>query len=116
MESRFAKYFIDNWSEIEQWEGDKKETMVELISAGKIKKIDNPIHETIPADVAFRLYAINKWVSEQGFDIVIHIHFNDYGTRPMTHPGDFYGFTIYVPEEQYSNSKASQALAQSVFN
>ena len=110
------KYFSDSWDSINLWEKGKKDEMLELIADGSVRKITNPAHQTVPDSVATRLYGINKWADEQNFDIVINVHFNDYGTRRLNLTGDYYGFVIYVPERQYSNSKASKTFAGSIFN
>ncbi len=71
-------------------------------------------HQTVPNDVAYRIYGIDKWVDENDIDIVIHVHFNDYPGHGKV-PGDYSGFTIYVPQKEYDNSSTTQALADTVF-
>jgi N-acetylmuramoyl-L-alanine amidase len=42
------------------------------------------------------------------------VHFNDYPQRKKSSPGDYSGFSIYVPEQQYSNSRSSREIAAQV--
>jgi len=56
----------------------------------------------------------NGPANENKIDIVIHIHFNDYPRRNQKQAGRYSGFAIYVPEPQFSNGRASKALADSV--
>jgi len=59
------------------------------------------------------LYGVNKYANDNGFDIVFHIHFNDYPGRRGSW-GKYSGFSIYVPERQYSNADASYDLAEKI--
>jgi len=47
-------------------------------------------------------------------DIVLHIHFNDYPGRSWHRPGEYSGFSIYVPEDELPNSRASIELAHTI--
>ncbi|MFA6552727.1 MAG: N-acetylmuramoyl-L-alanine amidase [Candidatus Paceibacterota bacterium] len=109
-------YFASQRKGIENFVINQKKSTKALIDTGYIEEnSDNIIHNTAAPDVALRLYAINKWASENGVDVVIHAHFNDYPRRSMNVEGKYSGFVIYVPEDQLSNAKASQALAGSVY-
>lgn len=113
--SALASYFSSQEQEILDFAHDKKQVMTDLISAGKIaQKTDGVYHNTAPNPVVVRLYGINKWANENGIDLVVHIHFNDYPRRKKTMAGEYSGFVVYVPEAQYSNSRASRAIADSV--
>ncbi|MDO8575445.1 MAG: N-acetylmuramoyl-L-alanine amidase [bacterium] len=109
------KYFTDKKDEVNEWQKGQKLEMSRLISDGAIKKVQNAYHNNAPSNVALRLYAINKWASENKFDIVIHIHFNDDPTRRGSVPGKYSGFSIYMPERQYSNANSAQKIANFVF-
>lgn len=71
-------------------------------------------HPTAEPGVASRLYALNLWANENAVDLVIHIHFNDYPGRRRHQPGRYSGFSIYVPERQLPNARASLAVAREV--
>jgi len=62
----------------------------------------------------YRLYAINKWATEQDFDMVIHIHFNDEGSRYLTSPGKFSGYAVYVPDSNLLGAPASKELGTAI--
>ncbi len=79
-----------------------------------------PIGERVPHNTALektslKLYGINKWANEHGINIVLHIHFDDYGGRRQDEPGEYNGFVIFVPDHQFSNGKASMAIARKIF-
>lgn len=114
----FLDYFEKERDSIKDFINKQKETMSELIRAGKIENVEGVIHNNAPAETALKLYGINKWANENGIDAVIHIHFNDDPTRNRRGQveGKYSGFAIYVPEKQYSNAKISKDLAKSVFN
>lgn len=110
-----TEYFKSSWDSIVKFAADQKMEMVRLVDSGKITDIDTGIvHNSVPKDVALRLYGINKWANENDMDIVIHVHFNDYPRRYASVPGKYSGFVIYVPESQYSNSGATREVAESV--
>lgn len=109
-------YFKNNWSEIETFVKESKEQMLHLVNDGSVKKItEGVIHNTAPQNVALRLFGINKWSNENQIDIAIHLHFNDYPRRNQGAAGKYSGFSIYVPERQFSNSTTTKAIADSIF-
>lgn len=110
----FASYFENNQKVIADFVNTQKQTMNALIGQGKVQTVVNVYHNDAPNDVAMRLYGINKWSNENGVDIAIHIHFNDYPGRPRKGEGKYSGFSIYVPERQFSNAKGSKPLAEAV--
>ncbi len=108
-------YINDNWDSIVAWVKEKKNEMFKLENEGVVKST-SPIvyHAKAQLSPAIRLYGINKWAEKNNIDIVIHVHFNDnpkYKGEP-----NYQGFTIYVPEKQYSNSTSSKVLAQNIFD
>ncbi len=86
----------------------KQNIMRHLINAEVVTPYVGVEHNTAPTETAVKLYGINKWANETKQDIVIHIHFNDYPGRPYNKVGKHSGFSIYIPESQYSNAKASK--------
>lgn len=109
------KYINHNKSYIQSWIKTMKDEMLQLINNGKIARVRAKMgHATIPTDSAIFLYGINKWANDKKVDIEINIHFNDnpkYKGKPT-----YEGFTIYVPEKQYSNSSSSKLLAKDLFS
>lgn len=111
-----ATYFTNNSRSIRQFIQDQKSEMSRLVALGHVNMVDNNIyHNDAPDEVAVRLYGINKWANEQHVDIVLHIHFNDSASRRNNKPDTYTGFSIYVPEKQYSNAVASSVIAQNIF-
>jgi len=107
-----ATYFKEQEGNILSFVEAKKEVMSDLQLSGKIStKVDGVYHNNAPGPVAVRLYGINKWANENNIDLVIHVHFNDYPRRKRASPGDYSGFSIYVPEHQYSNARSSKDIA-----
>lgn len=114
--SNLASYFSSEQSDILEFARGKKQIMNDLISDGKISpKTDGVYHNDAPSPVVVRLYGINKWANENNIDLVVHLHFNDYPRKNKNTAGRYSGFSIYVPERQYSNSRASKAVAEEVF-
>ncbi len=108
-------FFTKEWNGIIPWKDSYQREMVRLFNNGKVKQItDGVLHNDAPPDVAKRLYGINKWVNENGFDIVIHIHINDNPRKNTSQPGIHSGYAIYIPEGQYSNAEATKAIAEKI--
>jgi len=110
------EYIETNYKEIKDFRKNYKETMESLVQSGLVDMRKGVEHNSAPSATAIRLYGINKWANENDIDIVIHIHLNDYPGRRYNQSGKYSGATIYIPEKQFSNAKASKALAESVFN
>lgn len=109
-------YFATHDADVRTFIRDHKMEMVRLTDEGKITKITSGApHNDAPDDVALRLFGINKWANDHKIDIVLHLHFNDSAPRSVNVPGEYNGFTIYVPERQYSNSSASAEIAKNIF-
>lgn len=112
----FEKYFQENKAVVRAEMSNKKKIMKDLMSAGAVQKADGVQHNSAALDVALRLYAVNRWANENKYKIVLHLHFNDYGGRRANTVGTYKGFSIYVPDLQYSNARASLKIAESVFS
>ena len=111
----FADYFSTEWNDIIAWEKAHKDEVINLERLGQFQAVTPGVqHQTVPDDVALRIYGIDKWVDENDIDIVIHVHFNDYPGHG-TVPGKYSGFTIYVPQKEYDNSSTTQAVAGAIF-
>lgn len=106
----FNTYLEENHQRILTFREEKKRLMETLVDADLVKSYVNVHHNTARPEVSSILYGINMFASEQGYDIVLHIHFNDYPGRKGS-GGKYSGFSIYIPEKQYSNADASYDLA-----
>lgn len=109
------RYFEENKEEILEFREEYRQIMSGLVMDGKVTTHHGVAHNYAPSEVATKLYGINKWVNESSVDLVIHIHFNDYASRRSGQQGQYSGFSIYIPEKQYSNANASRVLANRVF-
>ncbi len=89
--------------------------MDSLVQSGLVDIRKGIERNNAPSATAIRLYGINKWANENNIDIVVHLHFNDHPGRKYNQRGEYSGVTIYIPEKQFSNAKASKALAETVF-
>ncbi len=115
--SELQTYFDEHLADIKAWRDEQASIMRERVQDGDIDLVDDPIvHEHVSGDVATRLYGVNKWVGEQGFDVAVHVHVNDYGSRGRNKLGEFTGYAIYVPESQYDNASLSKEIATAVHN
>ncbi len=112
----FSSYFASGMSAIAAWRSNYENEMSQMIALGSTT-LANPkvIHNSVPDNVALRLYGITKWANENNIDITIHIHFNDDPTRSGDSPGKFSGLAVYVPVAQYENSTTTHAIADAVF-
>ncbi|MBI5742636.1 MAG: N-acetylmuramoyl-L-alanine amidase [Candidatus Niyogibacteria bacterium] len=112
----FAKYFTEQSDLITAFITKANELMRSALRSGEMtQKTDGVPHNNAQSRVVKKLYGINKWANENGVDIVLHIHFNDYGGRRYNNSGEYEGFTIYIPEGQFSGSRASKSVAVAVF-
>lgn len=109
-----ATYFTDEEDAISEFIDEHKTATNEAIEEGNIEVTEQVPHNTAPGPVALRLYGINKWLGEQGYDLVIHIHFNDDGERKWNERGDYRGYTVYVPETGLPNAPLAHILGDAV--
>ena len=77
--------------------------------------LNTNLYSDTEEEVIDTLYGINLWLNKNDYDIVIHVHFNNYDRVNKNQPGEFEGFSIYVPYHNYSNGIASQKLADQIF-
>lgn len=109
----FATYFEREREAINSFRSQLRTEFVSLIARGEIASPNQLVsHNFAPIEVANRLYGINRWANNNGVDLTLHIHFNDYPGRRGT--GKYSGFSIYIPERQLPNARASRDLAEAV--
>lgn len=110
-----ANFFEENEGKIvayrkERREGFKKETEGMDVDADIVK------HNLVTEDVANRLYGTNMWAEEKNFDLILHIHFNDYPGRPRNEQGKYFGFVMYAPDESLKNHEKSLPVARAIYD
>lgn len=111
----FESYFRREEDKIEKFIKESKKTFSKKIDEEEFAQVEKNFHNTAPDDVIYRLYGINRWVNDQNFDLVIHVHFNDYRGRKWNRAGTYDGFSIYTPGKLFSNYDVSRKLADAVF-
>jgi N-acetylmuramoyl-L-alanine amidase len=109
-----AEFFALHASDTDEFYVSKKTAMDSLAKQGLLQMVSSTPHNSAPADVARHLYGINQWANEQKIDLVVNIHFNDTKRKDIERPGPYTGFTVYVPERQYSNSSSSRVIADAI--
>jgi N-acetylmuramoyl-L-alanine amidase len=110
----FEQYFKKEREAIEEFMSYYKAATGKLIATENFEPNQQIYHNDAPSDMAIRLYGINRWANENEIDLIIHIHFNDYAGRPWKYPGEYHGFSIYIPEAQMKNSQASRSVAEKI--
>jgi hypothetical protein len=108
-------YFDTHMLEIETFEQSQKAQMANYIASGNIlSDSDQVYHNSIDTPAALQLYGINKWASDNAYDITLHLHINDYAGRRLSVLKAYNGFAVYVPDHQYSNAEASKAIGEAI--
>ena len=111
----FKKFFKKEEDEIEDFIKKRKKDFKKKVRRGQIELKETNFHNAASDEVAAKLYGINMWSDENEFDLVIHVHFNDYGGRYKDWSPKYNGFSIYVPEEQFENHEVSFEFAENIF-
>lgn len=112
----FSNFFQSEKNQILTFRNEKKSIFDYFLKSGELTSKTIVNHNFAPSEVALRLSGINLWANENNIDLTLHIHVNDYGGRKYNQYGVYHGLSIYVPESQYPNSRASKELAQSLFS
>lgn len=109
----FATYFERERVAINSFRSQLRREFASLLANGAVAPpVQLVSHNFAPAEVSTRLYGINRWANDNGVDLTLHIHFNDYpGRRGVSR---YSGFSIYIPERQLPNARASRDLATAV--
>jgi N-acetylmuramoyl-L-alanine amidase len=108
------KYFKSESKKIDAFRKNAVKKFQREVSRGNIQVEEAVPHGTATPVSAKRLYAINKWANENKIDLVLHIHFNDYGSR-TAYDGAYSGFSVYVPHRELKNSKDSIPVGQDIY-
>ena len=112
-EPEFATYFEREREQINSFRSRLRAQFASLLASGDVEPPNQAVyHNFAPTEVAIRLYGINRWANDHGVDLTLHIHFNDYsGRRGIP---KYRGFSIYIPERQLPNARASRDLAEAI--
>lgn len=108
------KYFDTKRTTVERYVKAQKRKMAREIKSGDIEVPEQVPHADTAADPAYRLYATSHWADEKEFDLILHIHFNDYGARRRAEPGMYQGFSIYVPDPQLPSSTGTEPVGSRI--
>jgi N-acetylmuramoyl-L-alanine amidase len=110
----FVKYFSQHWEDIRAFMKSQYALMHAYKAQGAVTSLDTQVyHNNAPSDVATRLYGVNKWASENGVGLTIHLHINDYAGHGNK-VGRYTGYVVYVPDPQYSNATSSRAVGEAI--
>lgn len=110
----FSEHFEDFSSLIWEFRDYVRTVFASALARGEVVAKTENFHGFATSEITRRLYGINLWANSNGVDIVLHVHFNDYPRVRQGSPGRYTGFSIYIPESQFPNARASRAIAESV--
>lgn len=110
----FLEYLEAEKGNVRAFIADKRNIMRDLVRAGSVHGRVGMVHNSASSDVAEKLYAVNKWANENKVDMILHLHLNDYPGRRKERQGRYNGFSLYVPDPQFGNARASHSLAESL--
>lgn len=113
---QFSSYFETQKDAIRQFRDDSQAVMRALLTAKIAENKSTQNHAFAEESASLQLYGINKWANEHDIDIVLHVHLNDYPRSYRAAPGEYSGFSVYVPEPQYPNALASSDFAKPIFD
>ncbi len=113
--TEFTSYLSLHEADIISFRDNAKKEMKKKVSSGAFVNNVVVVHNSVAKNTSIQLYGINKWANENKMDAVIHIHFNDIPRSTKWKIGDYKGFSIYMPDGQFSNSLKSAKLAGNVF-
>jgi N-acetylmuramoyl-L-alanine amidase len=103
-------------TEIADFISSHRQAMSTALQTGTVQPMVAVPHNEVKQETGTRLYGINKWANENNVDLVINIHFDDYGGRPWNAAGKYQGLTVYIPDHQYGNARVSAAIGQALFS
>ncbi len=108
-------YFDHQKKRIERFVARSKLRTNRALESGAIEIEPQVPHSDAPKDAALRLYGINLWADEHEYDLVVHVHFNDYGPR-SAFGGDYDGYAVYVPEGGLLGAVEGEKIGNAIAN
>ncbi len=108
-------FFTTGEKRIDRFIAQSKSRTQKAIKSGAITPEAQVPHSNAPTVVAKRLYAINLWATQQQYDLVLHVHFNDYGPRSAK-GGEYGGYSVYVPEAGLLNAAEGKTFGAAIAN
>ena len=110
----FLNYYLTKTAEVDDFMNSHIKSTQKAVESGEIKVSSQAAHNPVPDDIVNKLYAISKWAGEQGYDMVLNLHFNDNWPRALSARGPYAGYSVYVPETGLSNAVEGQALGRAI--
>ena len=83
-------------------------------SGSVLPAVDQVDHNRASDFTSLHLYGINKWTSENKYDITLHLHINDYPRQYEGTSGKHVGFSIYIQDHQFANGAVSRAIGEAI--
>ncbi len=108
----FLDYYLTKTEEVDDFMNSHIRSTHRQIKKGEIVVSTQAPHNKVSDDITNKLYSINKWAGERGYDMVINLHFNDNWPRSQSARGPYSGFSVYVPETGLVNAESGQALGR----
>lgn len=104
------EYFDTQITNVNNFIKSYSAAMKKEIASGKIVVPKQVPHGNASKVPLYRLYAINKWATEREFDLILHIHLNDEGSRSINAAGKFSGYSVYVPDSNLPGASVSRGF------
>jgi N-acetylmuramoyl-L-alanine amidase len=112
---QIKQYFAENAAQINEEKEAKRREFEGYVATGEVALRQPPVsHNFAHPTAAFRLRGINAWANENRIDLTLHIHVNDVAGRRAGRTAPYNGFSIYIPEGQFPNARASRVLAETL--
>lgn len=110
----FKNYFENSRQQIQDFITASRQNFKGQVATGNMQMNEGVPHATAKPEVALRLYGINKWANENNIDYIVHIHIDDEGGRRYGKKGKYKGFTVYIPDREYSNGSTSMPFGKAI--
>jgi len=111
-----TNFISANKPRIKDFINSKKKLMDSFVGVGAVNTVSGVYHNAVSNDRLYQLYGFNLWANDNKIDLVVNVHLNDYPRKSTRYPGEYDGLSVYVPEKQFSNAKASRAIAQDILD
>lgn len=112
--SSLRTYFDTQTVQVNEFIKSHADAMKKAIATGSVVVPKQVPHGNAARIPLYRLYAINKWSTEQKFDLVVHVHFNDEGRVSSSKSGKYSGYSVYVPDSNLLGAPISKELGTAI--